>query len=573
MVLIYKDQASRGKRKVKGRFHSAIAEAITLDLSGGYTNTFQKLAVRRILVDRPPYEGWITAGASTAVFVGLAPGWDLNGREWALFGGLFVGVPTVIAFLVAPKTGGIYNVPPDRRAPSSTKTKPSQDRSTATVPEVKDSEGSPTGSGLENNFLLEDAGPDSLRQQARQALVRKGLPLDLPDLPVRSLSAELTVKRTAFDGSFPRSGEFVRGNGFLSETRGSWLHPRAFRQRGGDVPPGQRVFPGSTAGAHHRTHQDSRWHHRATGSGVFRPRTSDNLEETMVKTNTTFWKLPRRSTAAGLVLLLVLVGWPPTAAAKIKSDWSRVQRVTPGTRTTVWLYKDQVPPGRRKIKGRFRSATSESITLMLPDGQMQTLGKRAVRQVLTRRPFSKRYQGWIALGVTATLVGLAARSATDPGDVDTGELHIAMHSAVTLPVTLFTFLVAPKMVGIYSVPPDRRDPSSTGTKPPQNRSTATVTEVKKSEGSPAGLGVEDISSPDRLRQRARQGLLRKGLPLDLPDLTVRGLSAERTGMQTTFDGSFPRADEVSRRARLGGVSYSDEHSNPPVRIEDRTYGY
>ena len=35
----------------------------------------------------------------------------------------------------------------------------------------------------------------------------------------------------------------------------------------------------------------------------------------MVKTNTTFWKLFRRSTAAGLVLLLVLVGWPPVAEA------------------------------------------------------------------------------------------------------------------------------------------------------------------------------------------------------------------------------------------------------------------
>ena len=37
----------------------------------------------------------------------------------------------------------------------------------------------------------------------------------------------------------------------------------------------------------------------------------------------------------------------------IKLNWFRVQAVTPGTPTTVVLYQDQAPRGRRKIKGHF----------------------------------------------------------------------------------------------------------------------------------------------------------------------------------------------------------------------------
>ena len=57
--------------------------------------------------------------------------------------------------------------------------------------------------------------------------------------------------------------------------------------------------------------------------------------------------------AAGLVPLLFLAAWGPTVASAkaIKSDWSKVQAVLPGTQTEVLLYKDEVPRGSRKIKG------------------------------------------------------------------------------------------------------------------------------------------------------------------------------------------------------------------------------
>ena len=269
----------------------------------------------------------------------------------------------------------------------------------------------------------------------------------------------------------------------------------------------------------------------------------------MVKTNTNFWRLFRRSTATGLVLLLVLVGLSPVAEAGIwvRRDWSRVKAVVPGTRTTVLLYKDQAPQGKRKVEGRFHSATAETITVLLPNGQLRTLRKKAVRKVLVRRPLKKRYQGWITAAVGTAV--WASWVANPESDLKASAIPLLAGVLIGAPTAL-AFLVAPKMGDIYNVPPNRRDPSSTGTKLPQDRSSATVPEVKDSEARPAGSGVEDISSPDRLRQQARQALLRKGLPLRLPDLTVRGLAAERTGMQTTFDGSFPRADEVSRRAGL-----------------------
>ena len=188
-VLLYKDRAPGGLRKIEGNFKSATPEAITLSLPGGNPYTLQKQDVLKVLVDRPPYEGWITAGASTGVFAGLAPGWDLNGRGWALFGGLFVGVPTVVAFLVAPKMGSIYYVPPDRRDPANTKTTPPKQRSNNTVPAVAKPSKGPVGSRKEGNFLVQEHDLDRYRQQARQRLMRKGLPLDLSSLPMHGAQA------------------------------------------------------------------------------------------------------------------------------------------------------------------------------------------------------------------------------------------------------------------------------------------------------------------------------------------------------------------------------------------------
>ena len=147
-----------------------------------------------------------------------------------------------------------------------------------------------------------------------------------------------------------------------------------------------------------------------------------------------------RSIAAGLVLLLILTGWPATAGWKIRLDWSKVEAIKPGTLTTVLLYKDQALRGNRKIKGRFLSATEDSLTLTLKDGQKRTFSKWAVRKVLTRRPIGKRYQAWITLGVSAFFAS--------------GKL--ILQPLLTLPATAIAFAVAPRMGGIYHVPPKHR---------------------------------------------------------------------------------------------------------------------
>ena len=151
----------------------------------------------------------------------------------------------------------------------------------------------------------------------------------------------------------------------------------------------------------------------------------------------------RKTAAAGLVipLLLLAVGLP--SCATHRPHWSKVQAVAPKTKTEVQLYKDEAPRGNRKIKGFFYSATDDSLTLALKDGQRRTLQKLSVRKVLTHRPFAKRWPVWVVLGVT-TLFGLGP------------ENKWILQLMITLPATAGMVLAAPKMGGIYNVPPRER---------------------------------------------------------------------------------------------------------------------
>ena len=162
-------------------------------------------------------------------------------------------------------------------------------------------------------------------------------------------------------------------------------------------------------------------------------------------------RLCRKITAAGLAALLLLAGLP--AAAKVKSDWSRVQAVPHNSKVVVLLYQDEAPRGNRKITGRFDSATADSITLVLEDGQMRTFQKFAVRKVLTRLPFRKRGAGWATLVVTSVLVGILWMAGGTSG-AEPGEVPLISASVIGLP-TLIAFLGA-KMGSIYDVPPKHR---------------------------------------------------------------------------------------------------------------------
>ena len=109
----------------------------------------------------------------------------------------------------------------------------------------------------------------------------------------------------------------------------------------------------------------------------------------------------------------------------------------------VRLYQDAAPRESRKIRGRFISATADSITLRLKDGQTRTVQKTTVRKVLTYRPFVKRWQGWFALG--AILLLLEA-----PGDLDR-----RTHLLITLPISA-GFFFGFWQGTIYEFPPKYR---------------------------------------------------------------------------------------------------------------------
>ncbi len=258
----------------------------------------------------------------------------------------------------------------------------------------------------------------------------------------------------------------------------------------------------------------------------------------MMKTNTTYQGLFRRSTAGGLVLLLVLASAPAVEAGLgMKSDWSKVQAVARGTRTTVVLYKDQAPRGKRKTRGHFQSATAEAIRLLLPDGQTSTFQKRAVRKVLVPRPLKKRYQGWITLAVGfGVLQGLLSKSAS-VDNVRTSTMVIS-HATLTVPATVIAFLVAPKMGEIYQVPLKHRDNSSSKPAPSKQRSSKTAPAATKAVAGDAGSASENNllqgeAAPEILQWQARQRLMRK-------EITPRPLS----GLEKVFYHGVSRADGV-----------------------------
>ena len=172
----------------------------------------------------------------------------------------------------------------------------------------------------------------------------------------------------------------------------------------------------------------------------------------------------RNTMAAGLVPLLLLASVPSCGGWSVDPmpTWPKVQGVKPGTKTEVQLYEDKAPQGRKKIKGRFLSATDDSVTLELTerihtDMRIRTLQKSDVRKVLTYRPFVKRWPGWAAILVTAGAGALFPLSS----DRTRGEGFLG-NLILSVPISI-PFFIGSRMGRIYEVPPENRDlPQSPG---------------------------------------------------------------------------------------------------------------
>ncbi len=86
--------------------------------------------------------------------------------------------------------------------------------------------------------------------------------------------------------------------------------------------------------------------------------------------------------------------------ARPRGDWTRVERLPQGIPTRVRLHTADPASGRKQIRGLLEAADSASSTLKLRDGQSQTIEQSHIRKVAVTRKISKRYAGWIVLGVT-----------------------------------------------------------------------------------------------------------------------------------------------------------------------------
>lgn len=159
----------------------------------------------------------------------------------------------------------------------------------------------------------------------------------------------------------------------------------------------------------------------------------------------------RKTMATGLAPLLLLASLPGCVARQLP-NWSRVQAVSPETKTEVQLYEGVAPHEDRKVKGRFLSATEDSVRLKLKDGQTRVFQREEVRKVLTRRPFMGRWPGWAALGITLAAMAVFPMDSGDPRMIS----YPHAHAWFTLPIT-FAFFWGSRMGGIYEVPTQGRD--------------------------------------------------------------------------------------------------------------------
>lgn len=121
--------------------------------------------------------------------------------------------------------------------------------------------------------------------------------------------------------------------------------------------------------------------------------------------------LARGIFATGVLVLSGLLC--PAKAMARGHGWKQVERLTLGVRARVCLFAADLASGRKCFRGQFDSSDSDSITLRLPDRQGRTFPRNLIRKVGIRRPISKHYAGWIAIGVTVAVTWLFSAGNSD----------------------------------------------------------------------------------------------------------------------------------------------------------------
>ena len=174
----------------------------------------------------------------------------------------------------------------------------------------------------------------------------------------------------------------------------------------------------------------------------------------------------QRITATGLVPLLLLAVLPG-CVAKHMPDWSKVQAMKPDTETHVRLHDKGVPG---PVKGRFLSATENSLTLKYEGGQTETFQRKGIRKILRYREWGQRWPGWLAFGIAVAFGGNAFRSDADLTPGRQVLFGVAIPVGIAIP-----FFFGSKMQGIYEIHPEHGDwypqgksSPATGTEKPED---------------------------------------------------------------------------------------------------------
>lgn len=167
----------------------------------------------------------------------------------------------------------------------------------------------------------------------------------------------------------------------------------------------------------------------------------------------------RKTMTVGLIPLLLLAILPGCVARHMP-DWSRVQDMKPDTETHVRLYDRGASD---PVKGRFLSATDNSLTLKSDDGQSETFQRQDIREILRYREWGQRWPGWLAFGIAVAVGGNAFRAEADFTPGAQVLFGVAIPVGIAIP-----FFFGSKMQGIYEIHPEHRDWH------PQGTSSATV---------------------------------------------------------------------------------------------------
>ena len=121
IVLLFKDQARRGSRKIKGVFASATAESITVMTPDGQARTLDKKSVRTVLIRRPwskRYPGWFVLGGGIMLYEatwGRSDDLTLLGKLVVAYGVLVYPVAALTFYGLRLKA--LYKILPEQRIP------------------------------------------------------------------------------------------------------------------------------------------------------------------------------------------------------------------------------------------------------------------------------------------------------------------------------------------------------------------------------------------------------------------------------------------------------------------------